>query len=360
MQLCVSGMTHAAPNLQDMRKSPGMIIFGDHERKDTFYYLRTVKTLANREDAPVFQYHLNRYLGNRQTGNKDQFWVRGVIKFTTTTDINNGRYHDMREDLSAKVKGNARLLTAPVTTSFNKLVYSTIKDDDSKGFSGELAGGVVTGDSQLNGEVTREDNTGVVYGTLSQRHTIGLTALDAELFWENFHNDNLSLSLAYGWTVKGVILDSNDEWISSEYAVADSLPIEVSPKEYPQLFSRNELWQQLRFTHSNLLVMCYDFINSESTDLYYVMVEIRFPTLRDQLYKEAVKFTAGDEDYERTLKFELANDIKDGYEYRVRRLSINGELTQTDWVASNNAMLDVSASASELAIFNNEEMEDEL
>jgi len=190
-----------------------------------------------------------------------------------------------------------------------------------------------------------------IFSSDAQRYTIGLTAHDAELFWQNFERDNLALSLSYGWSVKGVIKDASDEWVDSDYAIGNSLPITVSPKDYPELFKRNELWQRLQFAHSNLMVMCYDFINIENSDLYYVLVDVRFPTLRKQLYQESIKFTAGSGIYEKVIPFELANDIKEGYEYRVRRLSIDGQLTQSDWLKSSSAILDVSASESELANF---------
>lgn len=356
--LPIASPSYAAPNLQDVRKLPGMIVFGDHQRKDTFYYLRTVKRLAQKDNSPDFQYHLNRYLGHRQTGNKDEFWVRGVIKFGTTTDVEGVNYQETRDQLSIETKQQARLLAAPVIDSYNRLVYATIASDDGEnGFSGEIEGGFV---SESPGNLHSSSDASTLYGTLLQRYTIGLTALDAELFWENFQNDNLSLSLAYGWTVKGMILSSGDEWVASEYAINNTLPIVVSPTEHPQLFSRNELWQQLRFTHSNLVVMCYDFINAENTDLYYVLVEIRFPTLRGQKYHDSVKFTAESDEYESTLEFELANDIKEGYEYRVRRLSVDGEMTQTDWIANNSAMLDVSAPMTELTVFDKPMTKEEL
>lgn len=329
-----------------------MIIFGDHQQPDIFYYLRSSKRLVQQDQGPDFQYHLNRYIGHRQTGNKDQFWVRGVIKFSTTSDFEDSSYQAVREQLSSEIEGDAKLLSAPVSTSYNRLVYAKIESDDSSEYAGELAGGVVSGNDQMADQGNGAETEGTISGSLKQRYTIGLTALDAELFWENFHNDNLNLSLSYGWTVAGMILDANDHWVASQYQINDVLPITVSPREYPQLFNRNELWQRLQFTHSNLLVMCYDFINAQQTDLHYVLVQVRFPTLRDQYYSESTKFTAGSAEYEKTLKFQLANDIKKGYEYRVRRLAVDGRLTQTEWIASNNAMLDVSASVSELSGFN--------
>lgn len=338
----------AAPNLQDVRQFPGLIIFSDHLKSDTFYYIRNVKHLATKEQRPDFQYHLNRYLGHKQLGNQNEFWVRGVLKFATTSDTSQSSYQELKESLSLETNRNVKLLAAPVTDSYNKVIYATIESNEGENFNGELDGGHVS--SVSSGKESSNDGK-KIFSSDAQRYTIGLTAHDAELFWQNFERDNLALSLSYGWSVKGVIKDASDEWVDSDYAIGNSLPITVSPKDYPELFKRNELWQRLQFAHRNLMVMCYDFINVENSDLYYVLVDVRFPTLRKQLYQESIKFTAGSGIYEKVIPFELANDIKEGYEYRVRRLSIDGQLTQSDWLKSSSAILDVSASESELANF---------
>jgi len=347
----------AAPNLQDVRVQPGLIIISDHQKRDVFYYLFTGKQLLKKNDAPVFIYHLNRYLGHQQTGNRDEFWVRGVIKFSTTAATEQGSFQKARQNLITQNKRTIKLLAAPVHDSYNRLIYATVESDGIEGTNGELEGGFVSEQNSEN--PAAKDTQGTLYGSRVQRYTIGLTAHDAELFWEKFHDNSLILSLAYGWSVKGMIRDLNNQWVESEYAFGDTLSIDVSPSEYPDLFSRNELWQRLRYAHSNVLVMCYDFINAENTDLYYVAVELRFPTTRNQFYKESVKFTADSDSYEKSLSFKLANDIKQGYEYRVRRLTTEGELIQSDWMTSSNAFLDVSASASVLADLNKPELEED-
>lgn len=351
----ISLVSSAAPNLQDKRNFGGITVFSDHQKSHVFYYLRTKKRLLTKNEVPDFKYDLNRYLGYTQTGNRDEFWVRGVIKFATTTDAHASSYQQIKQQLEAITGKKVRLRSAPISDSYSRLVYSTIENQEGESsVNGEIEGGVVA---------TQKDSESVpatILAPETQRHTIGLSAHDAELFWENFSNDNLSLSLAYGWTIKGVIRDENGEWTDSDTSLGDSLPITVSPTVYPELFSRNELWQRLKYTHSNLMVMCYDFINAADTDLYHVIVEVRFPTVRKQYYRESVKFKATSDVYEQTLEFELANDIKQGYEYRVRRLSVDGTKEVTDWIPATTAFLDVSASPSVLSKFSQPVIEEDL
>ena len=350
------GSANADPNLQNVTKYDGVVIFGDHRDPRQFYYLRSTKQLASRESAPDFHFILNRFIGTRQTGNSDEFWVRGVIDFATTLDSSKFSYAGMTEQLSQNGADRVKLVAAPVTDSYNRLVYATIEVEGGNVFSGSLEGGHMAEIDTQSGEQTdKQDDpaTGLLYGSKKQRHTIGLSAHDANLFWENFEKENLSLSLAYGWQVKGLIQNVDSEWVDSTYSVDSALPILVSPTNYPKLFVKNELWQRVSYTHSKLLVMCYDFINIDDSDLYYVMVEVRFPTVRDQFYTETVKFIKGSDEYEKTINFELANDINKGYQYRVRRLTEEGERSQSEWLDSTRGFLDVSMLQSDLAINDN-------
>lgn len=334
----------AAPNLQAVSNIDGVTIIADHENPRAFYYLKSSQHLATRENRPDFRYSVNRYIGKKVTGDEDVFWVRGVIKFSTESHFSQTNLSEIGKTLETRLGQPVTLAAAPIKDSFKKLVYATIDTKDNLDFSGELSAGLESQEVLDSADDIRQR----LFGSRKQRFTIGLSGNDANLFWENFERDNLSLSLGYGWTIPGVVKNENDEWIASEYQVNNSLPIRVSIQQYPQLFSKNELWQRVSFAHSGLKIMCYDFINLEHSDLYYVNVEVRFNTLRDQQYTKEVKFRAGTETYEQDISFELANDIKGGYQYRVRRLTNDGEMTRSEWINDAAAWLDVSLSAAAL------------
>ena len=337
---------HAAPDLQSAHNIKGVTIFADHQKPDTFYYLKSSKKLLWRDQAPDFHYLINRYIGNRKTGDEDVFWVRGVVKFTTITDFAELRYKDIVDQLEEKHAKTIHLIAAPVMDSFNKLVYATIKEEPGElRQEGEFEGGYSSESSSVNSDAGLTK----IFGSRQQRYTIGLTSNDANLFWESFQRGKLNLSLAYGWVVSGVVKDESDGWLKSSYSVNDTVPIRVSMQEHPHLFTKNELWQKVQFAHSELTIMCYDFINLEKSELYNVTVDVRFETLRNQQYEDRVKFIANSDEYEKLVSFELINDIKQGYEYRVRRLSMDGTRTDTGWLQSNSAWLDVSLSVAELS-----------
>ncbi len=342
--LLASAMSIAEPNLQSVSNIDGVTIFEDHENPTKYYYLKSSKRLGVRDQQPDFTYAVNRYIGKKITGDESAFWVRGVIKFSTEAYFSSKDLSAITLALRERVGRPVTVVAAPMRDSFNKLVYATIAPIESKHFTGEILGG----QSSQEQVETAGDSGQRLFGARRQRFTIGLSGNDANLFWENFERNNLTLSLGYGWTIPGVIKNQNDEWVASSYQVNDSLPIDISFDQHPELFSKNELWQRLSFAHSGIKVMCYDFINVETSNLYYVNVEIRFNTLRGQSYSEQVKFRADTDDYERDVSFALANDLDDGYEYRVRRMTNEGELSLTDWIKADSAWLDVSMSAAEL------------
>jgi hypothetical protein len=344
LSVCLfSGQSNAAPNLKEVINIDGVTVFRDHQDSDVFYYHKSARKLAKRDNKPDFHYSVNRYLGNIQTADSDAFWVRGVIKFSTRSGFLETDYEQVRQQLSQRYGVSARLLAAPVIDSYNRLVYTTIESSKEQAFNGELEGGQardVSGDESAN-----VVPSGRIFAASYQRFTIGVSGNDANLFWENFAHDNLTLSLAYGWSVSGKIQDESDNWVDSSYQINNSLPITVSAKTYPSLFSKNELWQRINHAYSSLKLMCYDFINAIESDLYYVNVDIRFKTRRNQFYSQSIKFTADDDAYETDIDFALAGDIRQGYEYRVRRLSNQGALSKTGWLKSTTPWLDVSATA---------------
>ena len=345
-------LARAAPDLQSAETIDNVRIFKDHQKPLVFYYQKMQKRLVENENVPEFNYQVNRYIGKTITEDTDEFRVRGAIKFQTTSDFGETSYASILEQLKAKYPGKVELLPAPISNSYNKLVYATINvSETEEKAKGELEGGLVKSEKPKNSLLATE----------KQRFTIGLSGHDADFFWQNFEKNNLILSLAYGWSVSGVKKNAEDIWDASTYEISNTTPIKVSMKEFPALFKKNELWQNIDVAHSTITVMCYDFINLKKSPFYYVNVELRFNTLRNQSYEEKIRFTQDNEQYEAPVRFKLVNSIKDGYEYRVSRMTLDGDKTTSAWIKTTQAAIDVSLTAEELAPLNieEEEIEDE-
>jgi hypothetical protein len=340
-------LSYAAPDLQTATSFGDVKVFRDHMDTTIFYYQKSQKKIVDNAGVPDFSYHINRYIGTGITGDSDAFRVRGAIKFqaTTSSDIS---FAELNEKIRTTYKSSVKLMPAPVVHSFNKLIYETVsvKEGEEK----------VTG-SLESGFTTEEKSKNSIFGVENQRFTIPLSGHDANFFWDSFEQNNLVLSLSYGWSVKGVKKNAEDKWEDAVYEINNAEPIRVSMKEYPDLFRKNELWQKLDVAHSSMTVMCYDFINLKKTNLYSVLVELKFQTLRNQSYVEKVKFSSNKDTYEVNVKFKLANSTKDGYEYRVTRLTIDGDKTISPWKKATETGLDVSLSSAEIELYKLEETE---
>lgn len=352
LPLMYAPFVSAAPDLQTAETIDDVRIFRDHQKPSVFYYQKMHKKLMENNEVPDFSYHLNRYIGRSITEDSDEFRVRGAIKFQTTSEFAETSYNKILEQLQARHSGKLELLPAPVSNSYNKLVYATVSvSETEEPIKGELEGGLVKTEKAKNS----------ILATERQRFIIGLSGHDADFFWQNFEKDNLILSLTYGWTVTGVKKNAEDAWEEGDYEIANTIPITVSMKSFPDLFQKNELWQNMDVAHSTITVMCYDFINLQKSKLYYVNVELRFNTLRSQSYVEKVKFTQGSEVYEVPVRFKLVNSIKEGYEYRVSRMTLDGDKTTTSWIKTTQPAIDVSLTVKELEALKieEEEIEDE-
>jgi len=352
MSLCLN-LAQASPNLSSIKsfkEFQGIKFFQDHKDENLFYYVETKKHLVIKDGKPKFQYVMNRFIGNRLTENKDEFSVKGIVKFQIETNSVNINQTKLQSLLNSIHPGKIILKRAPITNTFNKLTYALVNSIDGKEDNGEIDGGFVSDESEDTLSSKEEESTKKfnILAARKQRFTVGLDSHDANLFWEGFTNNKLILSLGYGWEISGVIADINNVWKKDTLLISDSMAIDVSYDKYPELFKKNELWQRVKHAYSTILVDCYDFINAEYSDLYYVKVELRFTTLRKQQYVESVKFTADSDEYEKNVRFKQVNDIENGYEYRIRRLFNNGDQSKSAWIQASNRVIDASLTLEEI------------
>ena len=331
---------HAKPDVTSGFNLMGLKIFKDHIKSNVYYYATTQLELENSKQHPAFRYDLNRYMGKRETSDKKVFRVRGILFFVIKPSISVSLYHQVREKLANQNTHVIEVLPAPVKNFNGHLVYSITGSDDDPEVSGTIKGGVSTKSNE-----TKISGT----GWSKRSFTIALMGVDADLFWQSFEQERLVLSLSYEWKINGVKPDNDSGWMDSAYSIAGSLPIDVHFKEHPGLFSRNEIWQNMSLSHTQLTVACYDFINAITSGLYKVNVEVRFLTERNQEYVERVDFKQGSEAYEQTIKFRLPKNLRAGYDYRVHRIYNDGREELSEWMRHDDALLDVSLTPPDLA-----------
>ncbi|CAH1211293.1 exported hypothetical protein [Candidatus Nitrotoga sp. BS] len=330
---------YSKPDVTSSFNVLGLQIFKDHQKRNTYYYATTQLELETAKQHPAFRYDLNRYMGKKETSDKQVFRVRGILSFAAKPTISASLYQQVREELAKQNTGIIEVLPAPVKKFQSHLVYLITGSDDVPDATGTIAGGVST-------ETAESKSSGT--GWSKRSFTIALMGIDADLFWQSFEKGSMILSLAYNWEINGV-KPENEGWVASPYQISGTLPIDVYYDDYPGLFSRNEIWQTMSLAHTHLTVACYDFINAIASGLYKVTVEVRFLTERDQEYVERVKFQERDEEYERIIKFRLPKNLQAGYDYRVQRIYVDGKIEQSEWMKHDDALLDVSLALSDIS-----------
>ncbi len=316
----------ADPDLSRAQQHGLLRVFPDHLDAGLYYYLRTGVQLAESAGTPLFRFDINRYIGTSKTGDSDAFVVRALLRFTTEVHAEMN-LAELREILQQNTRTPVRLEAAPVLSVHHALNYAGVDDDVTQALSLSPA--------QVKTEQTAQKSTGFTQITLAPQ------AHDAELLWNAFASGQTLMSWHSEWTVPGV-RRQDDGWQGGETIVAHDMPITLSSVTHPDLFSKNELWQRLKIAHSELMVLCYDFINQPDSGLYQVTVDLRFTTLRDQVYTESVRFRADTDVYEQTVQFKHAADLTAGFEYRVRRLHLDGRREDSDWQHSDQAILDLT------------------
>lgn len=331
----------ADPNLNQRFEIDGVTLFPDQSKSGLFYYAPLGLRIAHRDGKPIFAYNVFRYVGRHETGDAGVFRVRGVLTFDAVRIENTDLLRKVLNKLH-KRRVNARLQPAPIKKFRSKLIYKTIegdsKPDHSNNTQSSNNNGVIEGGISKPIDVDQEGNWE------ERGFTIGLKPKTTELFWDNFANNRLQISLSYDWKLLGVVPDEAEKgnWRVKTIDDTDTLPIEVSMRDYPSLFKRVETWQKLDMGHTNVVVLCYDFINEVVTDLYSVSVDVMFRTLRNQDYVETVKFTSSDDAFEKQISFRLAKDIDEGYKYRIHRIYKDGRVDTTAWKEFKGQQLDVT------------------
>ena len=331
--------SHALPNLEKSENMHGVILYPDHIQKQKYYYLPAKLKLAKEQGEPLFSYNIFRYLGSQKTKTAGEYRVRGILSF----EISN---KSIRESL-ARIKSSLSnrssridLVPMPVEKFASTLQYVVIAPNKLNNIEGEVKGGT----SKETDDSKSQQDEGAWQ---SRRFMIGLNPLTANLFWDNFNTGHLQLSLSYHWKFKGVLPNKKGE--ESEKIVTkvfgDTLPLNVTMGEHPKLFSKIESWGNTHAAHTQLTVICYDFINEEISELYKLTVEIKLKNLRGHEYLEKVKFSKNDFNYEKQVNFRLAMQLDGAYEYRVTRLFSNGKKIKSQWKKHKDGFLDVSTNS---------------
>ena len=373
---CVGGMlaalacvqAAALPLLTQRETIEGLVIYPDDKAPHTFYYVPGEVRLAETDGTPQFSFRRMRYVGTRLMGDQGTFRGRGDISFTVAFAPLGDAVRKAQDTLKRTRDRRAVLLPIPVESIAAELVYSVIEGDETQ--QGER---LATG---LWAEPPKEPpKEGPSTGQWEAKSfDIALNPRTTQLMWEAYEKGGVLLSLNYAVVARGVSdlnvlpaeaqrrLDEIRRQAEAEGAAheepteielekiartvrADALQIRVSPTEHPECFTSADIDAEMPAGYVFLDVYCYDFQNDATSAVAKKRVEIRGTGIAGGRPKVKVEFNRNKPDEtSRGVHFDLAVDLKKGYEYRIVEFDDDGNVTQSDWIAVKDwtGILDVT------------------
>lgn len=311
-------------------------VYPDHQDAALYYYEPAPYKLSEADGEPQLYFRLFRYLGTTETRDSNVFEVAAILTVDVEQDTVADRYPDALAMLRRR-NSSASLRPLPIDGFGAELIYAAIDA------AGQQQSGSV--DAQASGNVEETAEEGPVQFWSQRRFTLALDTLTAQLFWDNFSNDRLQLSLDYRIETEGMKVNAEGAWEADARTFGGAVPLRVSMQEYADHFSRMESWQLANRRRTDVIVMCYDFFEEGAEDLYRVSIDVRFKTLRDQDYVESVRFESGAVETEKTVSFRLARNMDEPYYYRVTRIFKSGPVRESGWIEHQGLLLDVTSYA---------------
>ncbi len=347
--ICLATSASAWPLVGAARRIGDLRCYPDHADPALWWYVPDRLELATIDGRPGFSFDRYRYTGTALTGDRGEFWGRGVLTFQV-------RFAPAPADL-ARARGEIERLAGsraialkpvPLDRIESAIVYAGIGEPGigepgvgEPGISGELHGGTWSGEAGSGGAGLWTERT----------YEIGLSPSSADALWQLYHDHGLAVSLGYSLIGKGVPASGGEYAGEEREPVAqtivfagNAIPIRVSPAACPECFANVEIDARIAAEYPFLEVYCYDFESGLApTDLALVVVEVRATAITGERPREELRF-APRTGFKAAVDFEFAVRLDQGYQYRVVRVFDDGHQQTDGWQAVDSwtGILDVT------------------
>jgi hypothetical protein len=309
--LCASAAL-AAPDLGQFRDIAGVRVYRDHQRPDTWYLTPPPPQLVLRDDGePDFGFDLYRYLGSQATGDRNAFWVRGILSMNISRDWEPAVTNRIRHELATDQVKRPKLRSMPIAEADIRLLFGDL--DASWRQGSRWSGGQLM--LPLNAEL-------------------------AEVLWQTAERGQTLISLAVDEQLAG-LRRSEKEWQEQRVPSTSTLPVTLDMNAFPGHFRRTSLGGRMVRGYTGLDVFCFDFLENLDPQLYAKAVEVAIPTNGRDLVEELVFREDGI--YRGRIDFELSRDLDQPYRYRISRILRDGSRETGPWQEKRgDTLLDVT------------------
>ncbi|MBN1377635.1 MAG: hypothetical protein JXA04_00205 [Gammaproteobacteria bacterium] len=297
----------AAPNAGEYIDVSGVRVYQDHE-KVWLWYIDPAEPKLDLSDGPGYALDLFRYLGRSGTGDKDQYWTRGILSLKFERSRPETQLQEIKNQLQKKTGGRLSIKSLPV---FNSEIQVNFADTDSNWQqTGRWQGGVLQ---------------------------LVLDATQSQLLWEA-ESSLLSLSVTESSNAQRI---QKNEWVPAMITSSWTVDVPMSQKHL-SAYRKNDLTAQLGMAYNAINVFCFDFLEQTTVDLYAKEVEIGFQS-GDRPLLERARFDANS-DYKQHIRFPLAKTQDEPLRYRVIETFNDGRRLTGPWQRKDDEyMLDITS-----------------
>ncbi|MDD5476435.1 MAG: hypothetical protein PHU03_07995 [Syntrophales bacterium] len=302
----------AAPDLGTYRDIDGVRVFQDHQDTNTWYLAPARPALGSITDhEPDYGFDIYRYGGRSGTGDRELFWVKGILNMGIERDRDGGSPARIRSVLHDSGISNPRLRSMPVAETMAKLLFA---------------------------DQSREWRQGSRWA--GEHLLLLLDRYLAEILWESVTAGQTQVSITLEEHLSGLRREG-DEWNESQTVVVSTLPIDLDMEAFPHKFRRTNLGGRMVRGYTGMDIFCFDFLEELDPDLYAKIVEVAIPTPGRDLVEE-VTFRP-DSEYRTRIDFKLSRDLDEPYRFRVTRILNDGSRDVGPWTAKKgDTLLDVT------------------
>src|SRR5262245_55519298 len=366
--MLVATHAFAAPDLASRRPVGPLLVYGDDQRTDLFYYGPPEIRLATGPDGqPDFSFLQMRYTGNVTSQDRGLVLHRSLITIgVLLPSYPREVLAQVSRSLGAGGRG-VELRPLPIRRLEAALVYASVGGTDTatRTLSGGRFGGV--GSAKDAGEAYWSERT----------FTIGLDSLTAQVFQAALEAGQIVMSLGYAFVADGRL--AAEPWgsvdgpreltealsrelstsASGDSAGRDSVSrrvvrpgairVGVDLRRWPGLLRRVDLDGRTPEGFPALEVYCYDFRDGRRPDLYEKRVEIEAESVGGESVRLGAVFARAHPDVWRaSVRFPVAVKLARTYRYRVSEIRPDGTSATGAWREGRGwvALLDLTTPAS--------------
>lgn len=305
--LLMGSASHAAPNAGEYLDIEGVRMYRDHHQPWVWYPAPAAPQL-DPDHGPGYALDLFRYLGRSGTGDKSQYWIRGILSLHLKRSRPAGRLESIKKQLRRETGGRLLIKSLPVKESQINIHFAERQDQWQQ--TGRWQGGSLQ---------------------------LVLDETQSQLLWEA---DTTLLSLAVSETAPAV-RRNGDQWDPDPISADWTVQVPMS-QQNAQAYRKTDLAAQLGMAYNEINVFCFDFMEQTTSGLYAKELEIGFPS-GDRPLLERVRFDASSS-YRQHVRFPLAKSADEPLRYRIIETFDDGRRISGEWQRKQDEfMLDITA-----------------